>query len=426
MDPSESSQNAVTLHLHWVAFARDISILIMGVVFPPLIASIFIHNVVSGDVAVAIARITPLFGAFWALLVWMAAALVWTKYYLSLWVVTDRHLVYINQVNIFNRQVATWDIAAVESVVTSAEDPLSATLDYGTVWIKTPEAGESEYIIATPIPHPETMGEAIRSRIPAPIQAPSEEEALIQQTTDAISGQSAETQAALVRSISHEMKGHLTRSQMTFAAIIAGDFGEVPEGLKDIAGQALADSREGVETVMDILNSANIKKGTLMMEKETFDLLETIRESVNSFRPEAAQRGVELRFRDKIGSCLIEGDRPKLSHHVFRNLIDNAIRYTPSGTIDVDLTWDIAYATFSVIDSGVGITPEDMAHLFTEGGKGSHSTQVNPQSTGYGLYVAKLVAEGHGGKIWAESDGPGTGSRFFVKLPLHPSAKRAL
>jgi signal transduction histidine kinase len=422
MTPSEKPANEASIvHLHWIAFARDIGLLVAGVFFPPVIVIVFSNNLITGDVAIAIGRIMPLLGALWALLVWMTMALVWTKYYLSLWIITDKHVVYVNQINLFIRQVASWDIETVESVSVSAEDPLAATFNYGTVWIKTPEAGETEYIVATPIPDPNNLRDAILSHIPAPAAAP-----YAAPTTEAASPApstsegTSETQSELIRSISHEMKGHLTRSQVTFASIIAGDFGEVPESLKNIAGMALADTREGVETVMDILNSANLKKGTLMIERQTFDLLGSVRESVAKFRPEAAKKGLDLRFNDKIGSCLIEGDRAKLEHHVLRNLLDNSIHYTPKGSIEVNLTWDLTSATLSIIDTGVGISPADMSHLFTEGGKGSDSSRVNPASTGYGLYVARMVVEGHGGKIWAESDGPGHGSRFYVKLPLHP------
>lgn len=425
MTPSETSANEASIvHLHWVAFARDIGLLVAGVVFPPLIAIVFMNNLITGDVAAAIGRIMPILGALWALLVWMTMALVWTKYYLSLWIITDKHVVYVNQINLFIRQVASWDIETVESVSISMEDPLAATFDYGTVWIKTPEAGETEYIVATPIPDPGSLRDAILAHIPAPTAPAAAPYAA--PTTEATSPASGAPEGAsgaqseLIRSISHEMKGHLTRSQVTFASIIAGDFGEVPESLKNVAGMALADTREGVETVMDILNSANLKKGTLMIEKETFDLLGSVREAVAKFRPEAAKKGLDLRFSDKVGSCLIEGDRAKLEHHVLRNLIDNSIHYTPKGSIEINLTWDLTSATLSIIDTGVGISPADMSHLFTEGGKGSDSSRVNPASTGYGLYVARMVVEGHKGKIWAESDGPGHGSRFYVKLPLHP------
>jgi len=415
-----SSNDPLITHLHWVAFARDIGIIIAGIVVPPVVVSVFMHNLLSGDVAVAIGHALPLLAALWMLLVWMLTALVWTKYYLSLWIITDKHLVFVNQANLFNRRVATWNIDAIQSVTASdTGDALAGTLDYGTVWIKTPEAGEGEYIAAEPIPHPGDVADAIIARLPdipqrmAPLEASAKPE-LAENVAE-----NTQAQEELIRSISHEMKGHLTRSQVTFASIIAGDFGAVPENLKNVAGAALADTREGVETVMNILNSANFKKGTLTFDKERFDLIAAVRESVDALRPDAQRKGVILRFKEPVDVCRIEGDRQKLVHHVFRNLIDNAIRYTPAGAIDVELVCDDASATFSVADTGVGIAPDDMQRLFTEGGKGAHSTQTNPQSTGYGLFVAKVVVEGHSGRIWAESEGHGSGSRFFVTLPMH-------
>ncbi len=72
---------------------------------------------------------------------------------------------------------------------------------------------------------------------------------------------------------------------------------------------------------------------------------------------------------------------------------------------------------FSVKDNGIGITPEDMKNLFTEGGHGKESIKTNVHSTGYGLYIAKKIIEAHGGRIWAESDGQDKGARFIVELP---------
>ncbi len=108
----------------------------------------------------------------------------------------------------------------------------------------------------------------------------------------------------------------------------------------------------------------------------------------------------------------------KLRELVFRNLLDNAIRYTPHGTITVSLTRVGRSLRFTLQDTGVGISPADRQKLFTEGGRGAESRTINPDSTGYGLAAAKSVVESAGGKIGAESDGRGRGSRFIVELPF--------
>ena len=66
----------------------------------------------------------------------------------------------------------------------------------------------------------------------------------------------------------------------------------------------------------------------------------------------------------------------------------------------------------------MGITEEDKKNLFTEGGRGAESIKVNVDSTGYGLYTVKMVIEGHKGRVWGESEGPGKGSQFYVELPV--------
>lgn len=113
----------------------------------------------------------------------------------------------------------------------------------------------------------------------------------------------------------------------------------------------------------------------------------------------------------------MHGDEDKIRRHVIANLISNAIIYTPAGSVHVDLVRDGDTIRFSVKDSGVGVTPEDMVRLFTEGGRGKDSLLVNAHSTGYGLAIAKQMVELHSGKIWAESEGAGRGSRFVVELP---------
>jgi signal transduction histidine kinase len=102
---------------------------------------------------------------------------------------------------------------------------------------------------------------------------------------------------------------------------------------------------------------------------------------------------------------------------VVNNLIGNSIIYTEKGKITVGLKGGNGKIEFYVKDTGVGITPEDKKSLFTEGGRGKESVKMNIDSTGYGLYSGKLIIEAHKGRVWAESEGAGKGSIFFVELP---------
>lgn len=225
-------------------------------------------------------------------------------------------------------------------------------------------------------------------------------------------------QESLIHFISHEVKGYLTDGQNAFASIIEGDLGEPSPKIMEVSGTALDKMRQGVRTVMEILDAANLKLGTVSYKKEPFDLKLVVEDMAEHMRPRVAGKQLALDVViDPAQSYIVVGDSDKIGQHVIRNLVDNAIRYTQQGTITISLTRSEDIIRFSVKDTGVGITPEDMAHLFTEGGHGKDSIKVNVDSTGYGLFVAKQIIDGHGGKILAESAGAGQGAAFIVELP---------
>lgn len=226
-------------------------------------------------------------------------------------------------------------------------------------------------------------------------------------------------QETLLHFISHEIKGYLTEGQNAFAGIVEGDFGSPPPQMRDIAQRALARMRDGVLTVMNILDASNLKRGTMSYTKKPFDMKEAVASSIAQLRPRAAEKKLVLDGSiDSNATFAYTGDREKIVEHVLRNLIDNAIRYTPMGSIHVTLARTNRGILFSVKDTGVGIAPEDRPRLFTEGGHGKNSIRVNVDSTGYGLFIAKQVVEAHGGTIRVESEGEGKGSEFIVELPL--------
>ncbi len=226
-------------------------------------------------------------------------------------------------------------------------------------------------------------------------------------------------QEGLVHFIGHEVKGFLTKAAGAFAALSEGDFGELPSTLKPFVDRALLDTRESTDSVAGILKASNLKKGTVTYVKEPFDLKTLVREAVEKARPTAEQKGISLSLViDDSSSYQMTGDKAQINDHVLRNLIDNAISYTPSGSINVSLKKENGKIIFAVKDTGVGITEEDKRRLFTEGGHGKDSQTINVHSTGYGLFIAKQITEAHGGTIRAESDGAGNGATFAVELPI--------
>jgi signal transduction histidine kinase len=128
-------------------------------------------------------------------------------------------------------------------------------------------------------------------------------------------------------------------------------------------------------------------------------------------------KGLALIFTTDDLSYQMTGDKAQINDHILRNLIDNSINYTPSGSVAVSLKKDGNKIIMATKDTGVGITDEDKKRLFTEGGHGKDSQKINAHSTGYGLYIAKQITEAHGGTIRVESEGEGKGSTFIVEFP---------
>ena len=98
------------------------------------------------------------------------------------------------------------------------------------------------------------------------------------------------------------------------------------------------------------------------------------------------------------------------------NILDNAIKYTPEGTVDVSVTNAKRKVLIVIKDTGVGIDAETIPVLFKEFSR-ADLQKVNILGTGLGLYLAKVFTEANKGRIWAESDGKNQGSQFYIEFP---------
>ncbi len=223
-------------------------------------------------------------------------------------------------------------------------------------------------------------------------------------------------QIILIHFITHQIKGFVTKSRNIFATVLDGDYGAVPESVKPMLQEGLNSDTKGVATIQEILNAANIKSGKVTYEKQEIDLKELVDSIAGELRANADKKGLTFTVETGDVPLMYSGDRMQLTN-AFKNLIDNSIKYTPSGEVHVYLSEKEGRVHFRITDTGVGITSEDMEHLFTEGGHGKDSAKVNVESTGFGLYIVKNIIEAHHGKVWASSDGAGKGASFIVELP---------
>lgn len=344
------------------------------------------------------AQIATFASAFWLLIVWCALAVQWTDYYLDIWVITNTRIISISQIDLFNRTISNWGVERIQEVTVHSENIIQTFFNYGTLQIQTAGPAD-EYGTAVGIPNPER----VRTVIMAQINHIGKLEQINQE------------QESLLYTVSHDVKGYLSKDAAALAAI--SEDPATTRSLKDIAQRALAETRSGVAALMHLLSLPRDPAVVIKPTNAVVDLKPMIAELVDDYQSEAKKKNVVLQFSSGNSPCMVAGDTIALRDLVFKNLIDNALRYTPGGTVALSLASDGRVIHFSVEDSGVGIVPQDMEKLFTPGGHGEHSRDINPESTGYGLSSAKDTVTAHGGKIWAKSAGLDHGTTFFVELP---------
>jgi signal transduction histidine kinase len=185
--------------------------------------------------------------------------------------------------------------------------------------------------------------------------------------------------------------------------------------LRELIGRQ---ARHLTRLVEDVLDVTRLRHGKLRLEREPVDLVETVRQAVESL--EAAGRGAHHTFREAYadGPVVVAGDATRLEQ-VVRNLLDNAVKYSPANTaIDVSVERAGGDAVLSVRDEGIGIESNFLPRLFEPFAQAERAAQRGVDGLGLGLPLVRAIVEEHGGTISAHSDGAGRGSRFVVRVPV--------
>ncbi len=170
------------------------------------------------------------------------------------------------------------------------------------------------------------------------------------------------------------------------------------------------------QLINDLLDVAKIESGKLDLKLQPTDLAELVDSNVTLNRRLARDKEIELRLAlEDVPTVLVD---PAKIEQVLNNLISNAIKYSPSGTVvDVRLSRQGDQVQLSVQDRGQGIPSEEMDKLFKPFSRTSVQTTGGETSTGLGLVIVKKIVDGHGGQINVESE-VGEGTTFHVRLPL--------
>ncbi len=226
-----------------------------------------------------------------------------------------------------------------------------------------------------------------------------------------------EGQRRFLADVSHELRTPLTTMRGNLEVTLRNRSLKPLDRSAAIA-DALAEAERMSRMVEDLLALARTGSPA-GRPHETVPLSRIVREAVDAARARA--NGIVVSHTEA-GDPVIEG----ISDHVRRlvdNLLDNALKYTPEGEVEVSLAQDGRWAVLRVRDTGVGMTPEETERAFERFWRGDRAR--GRSGSGLGLAIARAVAESHGGTI-ALTSSPGSGSEFTVRLPLAPIPLRPL
>lgn len=177
-------------------------------------------------------------------------------------------------------------------------------------------------------------------------------------------------------------------------------------------------ARAQIKLVDDILDVSRIMGGTLELNSQEVSLSNVVTIALDSAQPAADAKGVALHVEVDPASVAVTGDTARLQQ-VVSNLLSNGIKFTPTGgEVRVKLGRLGDSMEIAVTDSGEGIEPASLAHVFERFRQEDSSTRRRHGGLGLGLAIVKSLVEGHGGTVTAESAGKGCGASFRVQLPI--------
>jgi CheY-like chemotaxis protein/two-component sensor histidine kinase len=177
-------------------------------------------------------------------------------------------------------------------------------------------------------------------------------------------------------------------------------------------------ARAQAQLIEDLLDVSSIISGHLRLQLETVDLCQIVSAATASVRPAAdsAQLSLELIVPDK--PLMVLGDATRLQQ-IALNLLGNAVKFTPQGGhIIARLEADNDTATLHIVDTGEGIAKEQLSQIFDPFRQGTTAAKRRTRGLGLGLAIVRQLAEAHGGRAEARSEGKGKGSTFSVHFPL--------
>jgi len=223
-----------------------------------------------------------------------------------------------------------------------------------------------------------------------------------------------------IATVSHELRGPLNAMAGWVHVLGSGSLDQttMSRGLAALERSVKAQTR----LIEDLLDMSRIMSGKLRLAHRYIDLADVTRAAIETAGPAAQAKSIQLAFQSNGEPLFVLGDPDRLQQVVW-NLVSNAVKFTPrEGRVDVELVRAGTSTQLRVTDTGQGISPDFLPHIFEPFRQADSSPARSAQGLGLGLAIARHLVESHGGIIRAESAGVGRGTSVTVLLPVPPLA----
>ncbi len=223
-----------------------------------------------------------------------------------------------------------------------------------------------------------------------------------------------------VTNSAHHLRDPLTAINGYTSMILDGSFGETNKETNKAVSRILESSQRLVVIVEDFMNISKIEGGKMNYKFSKFDLKKILDDMMDEISLIAKKTGLKLSFNfEQKQDYYIKADEGKI-RQVISNLIDNSIKYTPKGSIEISMNKIKGgkKVLLKISDTGIGMNKETLDKIFHKFSRADEASKFHTGGSGLGLYVAKEIVKKHNGHIWAESDGVGKGSTFCLELDV--------
>jgi PAS domain S-box-containing protein len=215
--------------------------------------------------------------------------------------------------------------------------------------------------------------------------------------------------------VSHELRTPLNAILGWGNMLSAGTLS--PEKTAHAIGTIVRNAKAQGQIIEDLLDVSRIIAGQLRLDIDHVDMNQVVSGAVEVVRPAADAKGVSVRWQGNPDAGVVKGDAGRLQQ-VLWNLLSNAVKFTPrGGSVQVSLRREESTIEIEIADTGDGISPEFLPRVFERFSQQEASNSRKAGGLGLGLAIVKHLIELHGGTVDAQSEGPGRGSTFVIKLP---------